>query len=1197
VRFADGVTTLAAQGVTRFVELGPDATLTALTQNCLPDADGILFVPTLRKHRDEVDTAVSALASLHTTGLAVDWNALLPGPHPLVELPTYAFERHRYWLDPVINHSGHRGDHPLLSTGINLADSSTVMATGRLSRRVHPWLADLATSGGALIPGAVLTDLALHAGRALGAYHLDELHIDVPLPLPAAGETEVQTVTEASDGEDRWSFALYARPLDPDTDRTDELRPWTRHAHGTLVRVRNDEPAADAAVGEEAWPPPGAVAIDPEELYAALDAADGAHPAARSLKAAWRLGDEIHAEVVLDENQEAGAARFAVHPALLDGAMVALTALGHPAPRLLTWSGVTLHARAATSVRVHITPSPDAGAVLRLLDGSGAPVLTAQAVSVTPHHIGDLPTGAPGHVGDLYTVTWNPAGPASRPAPSSTTLLTGPDDVLEDVSDTPYGELVVVPWNPADPDPDAVTALDVHTSTAHALALLQRWLTDPRAARSRLLVVTRRAVAVTGDEAVADLAAAAVRGLVKSAQSENPGRFLLLDTDVAPSDDEIALGARLDQDDLALREGRLLVPSLTRADGPRHTPAPTRAETAPPSGDAAVTFDPDRTVLVTGGTGTVGAAVVRHLVTHHGVRHLLLVTRRGTDAPGTTELIAELAAHGARTAVVSCDAADRDALAEAIRMIPEDHPLGAVVHAAGLLDDGVITSLTPARLSTVLRPKVDAACNLRELTEDQRLSAFVMFSSAAATLASAGQGNYVAANSFLDALASALRAEGRPALSVAWGLWEADSAMTRDLADTTHDRAARNGIIALPTDDALALFDRALTHTGNTPVPLRVDRTALRRTADRLPPLLRSLTGRPILRTAAAPALGTSAPEGFAHLPGPRRRDAVTDLVRSTLSTVLGHAPGTPIGLDLPFTQLGLDSLTSLELRNNLSRETGLPLPATLAFDCPTPRAVADHLLAALSPLAEERVPTFSTAPHGGSGTPADDPIVIVGMGCRFPGGVESPEQLWDVLLRGEDTIGEFPTDRGWSEVDLPGTPDLDYVRVGGFLDDVAGFDADFFGISPREALAMDPQQRLLLETSWEAVERAGIDPRSLRGSRVGVFTGTNGQDYPALLSMSEGDFGGYVGTGNAASVITGRLAYVLGLEGPAVTVDTACSSSLVALHWAMRSLTSGECTMALVAGVTVMSTPGAFVEFGRQGGLAGDGRCKAFAE
>ncbi|WP_369154120.1 type I polyketide synthase [Streptomyces sp. R02] len=1198
VRFADGVTALAEKRVTRFVEVGPDATLTALARTCVPDDQGLLFVPALRKDHDEPRTAVSALAALHTSGLPVDWDALLPGSYPLVDLPTYAFERHRYWLDPVVTPSGHRGDHPVLSTGVHLADSTTVMATGRLSRRLQPWLADLATGGGTLVAGSVLTDLALHTGRALGAHHLVDLHVDVPLPLPATGETEVQTVTEAVDGEDRWSFALYARPLDPEADPTDDPRPWTRHAHGTLARAQDEEPDTNPAGTEGTWPPPGAVPVDPEELYGDFDAldVDAAHAVPPTLKAVWRRGDDIFAEVALDEVQGADAARFAVHPALLDGAMVALTTLGHPAPWLLTWSGLTLHARAATSARVHIVPAfgagAETGAEIRLSDGDGAPVLTARTVSVTPHDLEDVPADARGRTGDLYTVTWTPAGPAALPEPAATTRLTGPDDVLENASDGAYDDLVVVPWYSADGGAGAAEGAcapaDVHTSTAHALALLQRWLTDPRAAGSRLLLVTRRAVAVTGDEAVTDLAAAAVRGLVKSAQSENPGRFLLLDTDDAPSDADITLAARLDHDDLALRNGRVLAPALTRTDTGREDTT---------SRTAVARFDPDRTVLVTGGTGTVGAATARHLVVRHGVRHLLLATRRGPDAPGTAELIADLASHGARTTVVSCDVADRHALADVIRAIPDDRPLGAVVHAAGLLDDGVVTSLTPARLSAVLRPKVDAASHLRELTREYGLSAFVLFSSAAATLAGPGQGNYVAANSFLDALAATMRAEGRPALSIAWGLWEADSSMTRDLTDATHHRATRNGIAALPTDDALALFDRALSHTGGTPVALHADRAALRRVADHLPPLLRSLTGRPALRTAAAPTQGTPASPGFAHLPEPARRDALTDLVRTTLSTVLGHAPGTSIGLDLPFTRLGLDSLTALELRNGLSRETGLPLPATLVFDHPTPQAVVDHLLTAFGPRAPQDAQAPSPLPYGESGTPADDPIAIVGMACRFPGGVESPEQLWDVLVRGEDTIGEFPADRGWAELSAFATSDPDHASLGAFLDDVAGFDAEFFGVSPREALAMDPQQRLLLESSWEAVERAGIDPRSLRGARVGVFAGTNGQDYPALLGMSEGDFGGYVGTGSAASVLSGRLAYVLGLEGPAVTVDTACSSSLVALHWAARSLTSGECTMALVAGVTVMSTPAAFAEFRRQGGLAEDGRCKAFAE
>ncbi|MCG0291078.1 SDR family NAD(P)-dependent oxidoreductase, partial [Streptomyces sp. PSAA01] len=613
-------------------------------------------------------------------------------------------------------------------------------------------------------------------------------------------------------------------------------------------------------------------------------------------------------------------------------------------------------------------------------------------------------------------------------------------------------------------------------------------------------------------------------------------------------------------------------------------------------------WNPSGTVLVTGGTGALGGHIARWLA-QQGAEHLVLTSRRGMAAPGASELVADLEVAGAAVTVAECDVADRAQLAA---LITEVGPLKAVVHTAALLDDATVESLTTEQLHRVLRVKADGAMHLHELTRDMELSAFVLFSSLSGTVGTPGQGNYAPGNAFLDALAECRRAEGLVATSVAWGLWAGGGMGESEAGEV----ARRHGVPALSPELAVAALRTAIEQgdTVVTVADIEWERHYAAFTATRPSPLLadlpevRRLVGAGAASVVEETGVDRSAlGERLAGLDAAEQRRLLLDMVRRNVAAVLGHTDPESVPSHRAFKELGFDSVTAVEFRNRLGAATGLRLPATAVFDYPTPLVLAEYACSELLGTAAEPLPAEPLRAEPSGSLVDDDPIVIVGMSCRFPGGVSSPEDLWRLLTEGGDAMSAFPADRGWDLSGLfhsdPGHPGTSYTRTGGFVHDATSFDAGFFGISPREATAMDPQQRLLLEASWEAFERAGIDPRSLRGSTTGVFAGTNGQDYVSLLGGDQPqEFEGHVGTGNSASVMSGRIAYVLGLEGPALTVDTACSSSLVALHLAVQALRSGECSLALAGGVTVMATPSLFVEFSRQRGLAADGRCKAFA-
>ncbi|MEU5629877.1 SDR family NAD(P)-dependent oxidoreductase [Streptomyces tendae] len=942
VRFADAVGTLEAAGVSRFLELGPDGVLSAMVQQSATDpapgtdADAaVVAVAATRRDRDEAETLLSALGRLHTTGVPVDWTAFFEGTGARrVDLPTYPFQRQHYWVeagrrDGDLGAAGlESAEHPLLNAVLTAPEGDSFVLTGSLSLATQPWLADHAVGGTVLFPGTGFIELAIRAGDEAGCSTVQELTIAAPLVLPERGAVSLQVTVEGPDDSGARSLGVWSRPQHADADT-----PWTRHATGLLTEAAS---VAEFELGN--WPPAGSEPVQVDDLYDSL-AASGLEygPVFQGLRAAWRSGDAVYAEIEVPEEHLADADRFGLHPALLDACLHAVglrdaDEVEHSAARLpFSWDGVALHAAGAGTLRVRITPAGSDGVALAVADATGSPVASVDTLVLREVSAAQLSAaGAKAHHDDLFQPGWVALTPPQVSAPPHWAEW---DTLLDD---RPVPEIVVLRCPPGD------DAGAVHAAVRRTLGVLQTWLADERYEGARLLVATDGAVAVEGS-AVTDLAGAAVWGLVRAAQSENPGRFLLVDLPGSELTEVPALVAT-DEPQLAVRDGRILAARLLRV--------PFTEGTAPRA-----RFDAGGTVLVTGATGTLGSLVARHLVTEYGVRRLLLTSRRGLQAPGATELVAELTAQGAHTDVVACDVTDRDALAEVFSSVPAEHPLTGVVHLAGMLDDGVITALTPERVEAVLRPKVDAVLHLRDLVVERGtdLTSFVLFSSAAGTFGTPGQGNYAAANAFLDAFATQRHAAGLPAQSLAWGLWEDEAGMAGELGDSAAQRMNRTGVEALTNEQGMALFDASGTVDAAVLVPVRLDLSPSPDTET--PAMLRALVRRSARRTAqgGGSAAATAAlRKRLADAREEERYAILLDLVRTHAADVLGHADTSAIEPDRAFKELGFDSLSAVEFRNAVNAATGLRLPPTLVFDYPSADVLAEHIGTEFAPAGDE---------------------------------------------------------------------------------------------------------------------------------------------------------------------------------------------------------------------------------------------------
>ncbi|AGL16407.1 beta-ketoacyl synthase [Actinoplanes sp. N902-109] len=1255
VDLESAVRRLIEDGYTFFVECSAHPVLTVPVQEIAEDSGAsVVTVGSLRRDDGGPRRFLTSVAEGFVRGLPVTWSALFrPGPPRHLDLPTYAFQRERYWLTPgdpggdVSSLGLLDAGHPLLGAVAELPESGGVLATARISQRSHPWLADHAAAGTVLLPGAAFVELVVRAGDELGCGVVEELIVEAPLPLPPAGAVQLRiSIGEPDAG--RWPVSVHARAEEAGPDA-----PWTRHVHGTLT-------ATPLAPGFSfpVWPPPGATAIEPDRLtgfYERMAAAGfGYGPAFRGLRAAWRAGDTVYAEVELPAGNQADADRYGLHPALLDAALHAAVFAAGDEPALalpFAYRGVALHAGGASALRVRISPAGADAIRVQAADGTGAPVLSVTSLVSRVVEPGAL--GAGSRADRMFLAGWEEyAPPAAAPA------LTTPVASAAELTAMTGGEVLVYDVAPV-PGPLPAAAREL---TGQALAVLQAWLGNPALAGSRLVIRTRGAVRVRDDE-TPDPAAAAVWGLAGAAQSEHPGRIVLIDDD-RPAGPDAVPPALLDGDEpqVAVRDGVCFLRRLTRAgaagtltppadapawrldtramgtlDGLALVPAPEAVRplgagevrvavraaglnfrdvlmalgmfpgridichegagvvtevgpgvaglrpgdrvlgvfpgaggpvavaersalarmpvgwsfeqaaavpaayltayyafkelaglragqsvlihaaaggvgmaatqlarhlgaqvygTASPAKWAAAraagvpadrlatsrtldfeeqfreltggrgvdvvlnaltgefvdaslrllprgghflemgktdvrdpdavarshpgvvyrAFDlveahgdrlqrllaellelfdrgvlaplpvtswdvrqapaafrhmaqarhvgknvftvprdlePGGTVLITGGTGTLGSVLARHLVGTHGVRNLVLTGRRGPAAEGAAALHEELTRLGARVRIVACDVGDRAALAGLLASIPPDAPLTAVLHAAVVLDDGVVTSLTPERLDAVLRPKLDAAVHLHELTEDLDLAAFVLFSSGAGVFGNAGQGNYAAANAFLDAFAEWRRGRGLPAVSMAWGLWGQGASLGAAAALTEIDqkRLARGGVAGLSLEEGTELFDAALHLPQPVVLPMKLDFAALRAeaTAGALPPMLRRLV-RPGRRSALAGTAPDELTGRLARVGAAEQEHLLLDLVRREAAAVLGHSSAAAVRPDTAFTDLGFDSLTSVELRNRLANRSGSRLPATLTFDHPTPSALARYLRSELCP-------------------------------------------------------------------------------------------------------------------------------------------------------------------------------------------------------------------------------------------------------
>jgi pimaricinolide synthase PimS1 len=1189
VRFLDGVRTLERSGVDVLLELGPHGVLSSMASGCLTrEGDGApVSIPSLRRELTDSHALARAAAALYEHRVHIDWSRYFGSfDARVVDLPTYAFQRQRYWLRPprLATSVGLSGRFQLSGHRTNLP--AQIVHTVEVGPQPQPYLRDHLIYGIVVVPGAFY----VATFTAIAEAHWPDQPIqlsDVYFLRSITFETEDESKTaqvhlfETESGEGyRAEFWT-----------SDDAGGWHKNASAVLAPLSQYPPAK-----------PVPLAGETVEVVATLD------DALRAVQVVWgerwwrirraatgegqTLGifdvdDEDRKESPLSVREIDNAFGLVkLELAANDGTPMLPFSVGR-----MNWYGIRSAPFVASSrIRSGGVNESHVSADLCFWDDEGRLIAEVDAFTVRRAPPELFLSTTPER--NIYTIAYRELTSFSRgdtlwrylvtPSGQSAAHTMG----IEATTTTAYYSAVSLSTTEVAP----AVALLVFDSSSEADAVplttvldlantLRSWFSDARLNQTKLTLVSYRAVPIP--DGPLNVQQSGLAGLLRSLiaeYSDHDLRHIDID-DWSALEDVLAI--ECDEPEIVVRGGRMLAPRLK--------PSVSGGTSMP------LKLDPNKTVLITGGAGALGARVAEHLARRHGARHFLLLSRSGPDSAAGANVLAILGQLGATAQMVACNVAERSELERAIESIEAEHPLGAIFHTAGVIADGTFTSLTDEGFAKVFAAKVGGACNLRALVNDRPLSTFVLFSSVAGLLGSPGQANYSAANTVLDALACAWRREGIPSISLAWGAWE-DGGMAANLSVTSKAKLRERGLVPFSSEAGLAMLDAALARDEALLALVQFDVTK--------GSSHRSAILRELVQVAAPGRPKPSTVSLFERLSAVLEKDrehVALEFVLREAAATLGAASPASVDPKRALQEAGLDSLMAVELRNRIKSATQLPLSSTLLFDYPTPILLARLLLGkfyeqsglAKATPVEERSSTITRDDE-------DDVVAIVGMACRLPGDANSPEELWRLVEAGGDAISSFPEDRGWALNDLfdddPYAVGKTYCSQGGFISDPEMFDAGLFSISPREALLLDPQQRLLLELSWEALERAQIAPDSLDGSVTGVWVGLGYYEYRKLGPTAAEAVDGYAALGNAASIAAGRIAYTFGLQGPTLAVDTACSSGLVAAHLARTSLLSRECSLALIGAATVFATPDPFIEFSRLRTLAPDGRCKAFS-